>query len=92
MTAVADSMHELGLGFGMYSDAGRYTCGQYEGSLGHEEIDAKTWASWGVDYLKYISRLCQLSFNGVLMILIGTTTVTTTASLEQLRSRTIDMR
>ncbi|WPH02410.1 glycoside hydrolase family 27 protein [Acrodontium crateriforme] len=53
MAAVADAMHDLGLGFGMYSDAGRYTCGQYEGSLGHEEIDAKTWASWGVDYLKY---------------------------------------
>jgi len=53
MKAVADDMHDLGLGFGMYSSAGKYTCGGYAGSLGFEEIDAKTWASWGVDYLKY---------------------------------------
>jgi len=53
MAAVADDIHALGLGFGMYSDAGRYTCGKYAGSLGYEEVDAHTWASWGVDYLKY---------------------------------------
>ncbi|KAH8600796.1 glycoside hydrolase family 27 protein [Bisporella sp. PMI_857] len=53
MAHVADDMHELGLGFGMYSSAGKYTCGQFAGSLGYEEIDAQTWASWGVDYLKY---------------------------------------
>ncbi|TVY84179.1 Alpha-galactosidase [Lachnellula suecica] len=53
MAAVADDMHALGLGFGMYSDAGKYTCGGYAGSLGYETVDANTWASWGVDYLKY---------------------------------------
>lgn len=53
MAAVADDIHDLGLGFGMYSSAGKYTCGRYEGSLGHEEVDALTWAEWGVDYLKY---------------------------------------
>lgn len=53
VAAVADDIHSLGLKFGMYSDAGRYTCGQYEGSLGHEEVDAQTFANWGVDYLKY---------------------------------------
>ncbi|KAI9049295.1 hypothetical protein LZ554_007140 [Drepanopeziza brunnea f. sp. 'monogermtubi'] len=53
MAAVADDMHALGLGFGMYSSAGRYTCAKYEGSLGYEEVDAQTWANWGVDYLKY---------------------------------------
>lgn len=53
MAAVADSLHHLDLGFGMYSDAGKYTCGQYAGSLGYETVDANTWASWGVDYLKY---------------------------------------
>lgn len=53
MAAVADAIHALGLQFGMYSDAGRYTCGQFEGSLGHETIDAQTFAGWGVDYLKY---------------------------------------
>lgn len=53
MTAVADDIHSLDLGFGMYSSAGRYTCGLYDGSLGYEEVDAKNWADWGVDYLKY---------------------------------------
>ncbi|EHK97092.1 putative Alpha-galactosidase [Glarea lozoyensis 74030] len=53
MAAVADDIHALNLGFGMYSDAGRYTCGMYEGSLGHETVDANSFAEWGVDYLKY---------------------------------------
>jgi len=53
MAAVADKLHALGLGFGMYSDAGKYTCGGYAGSLGYETVDANTFASWGVDYLKY---------------------------------------
>lgn len=53
MKAVADDLHALDLGFGMYSSAGTYTCGGYAGSLGYETIDAETWASWGVDYLKY---------------------------------------
>jgi len=53
MAAVADDLHAIGLGFGMYSDAGKYTCGGYAGSLGYEDVDANTWASWGVDYLKY---------------------------------------
>jgi alpha-galactosidase len=53
MAAVADKLHALGLGFGMYSDAGKYTCGGYAGSLGYETVDADTFASWGVDYLKY---------------------------------------
>ncbi|KAH8683139.1 glycoside hydrolase family 27 protein [Tricladium varicosporioides] len=53
MAAVADDIHALNLKFGMYSSAGKYTCGQYAGSLGYETVDANTWASWGVDYLKY---------------------------------------
>ena len=53
MAAVADDIHGLGLGFGMYSDAGRYTCGQYEGSLGYETVDANYFAEVGIDYLKY---------------------------------------
>lgn len=52
MAHVADQIHALGLGFGMYSDAGKYTCGQYAGSLGYEQLDANTFAGWGVDYLK----------------------------------------
>ncbi|GAB7352312.1 hypothetical protein MBLNU459_g2763t1 [Dothideomycetes sp. NU459] len=53
MAHVAAQIHALGLKYGMYSDAGKYTCGQYAGSLGYETIDAQTFASWGVDYLKY---------------------------------------
>ncbi|TCD67535.1 hypothetical protein EIP91_012289 [Steccherinum ochraceum] len=50
---VADQIHALGLKFGIYSDAGMYTCGGKFGSLGFEEIDAKTYAEWEIDYLKY---------------------------------------
>ncbi len=53
MAAVGDALHKLGLKFGMYSDAGYRTCGNYAGSLGHETTDANSFASWGVDYLKY---------------------------------------
>ncbi|USQ94156.1 glycoside hydrolase family 27 protein [Caulobacter sp. RL271] len=51
--ALADYVHAKGLKFGIYSDAGRKTCGGRPGSQGHEYQDAKTYASWGVDYLKY---------------------------------------
>ncbi|RQP03203.1 hypothetical protein POPTR_018G152200v4 [Populus trichocarpa] len=52
--ALADYIHGKGLKLGIYSDAGSQTCsGTMPGSLGHEEQDAKTFASWGVDYLKY---------------------------------------
>lgn len=50
---LSDYIHSLGLKFGLYSDAGFYTCQGRPGSLGHEEIDAQTYAEWGVDYLKY---------------------------------------
>jgi len=51
--ALADYMHERGLKLGIYSDAGTNTCACYAGSLGHEYQDALTYASWGIDYLKY---------------------------------------
>lgn len=53
MKHVADSLHDEGLLFGMYSSAGEYTCAGYPGSLGHEEADAASFASWDIDYLKY---------------------------------------
>ncbi len=49
----ADYVHSLGLKLGIYEDAGTATCAGYPGSLGHEQIDAQTFADWGVDYLKY---------------------------------------
>jgi alpha-galactosidase len=51
--ALADYVHSKGLKLGIYSDAGTKTCGGRPGSLNHELQDAKTYASWGVDYLKY---------------------------------------
>jgi alpha-galactosidase len=53
MKALADYVHSKGLKIGIYSSPGPKTCAGYEGSLGHEEQDAKTWASWGIDYVKY---------------------------------------
>jgi alpha-galactosidase len=50
---VADYVHSLGLKLGIYEDAGTTTCAQGPGSYGHEAQDAATFASWGVDYLKY---------------------------------------
>jgi alpha-galactosidase len=51
--AVADYVHSLGLKFGIYSDAGALTCQKRPAGLGHEYQDARTYASWDVDYLKY---------------------------------------
>ena len=51
--AVADYVHSKGLKFGIYSDAGIMTCGGRPGSRGYEYQDARTFARWGVDYLKY---------------------------------------
>jgi alpha-galactosidase len=51
--ALADYIHSKGLKFGIYSDAGSRTCAGRPGGLGHEYQDALTYASWGVDYLKY---------------------------------------
>ncbi len=53
MKAVADYVHSKGLKFGMYSCAGVMTCAGYPSSFEHEFIDAETFASWGVDFLKY---------------------------------------
>ncbi len=53
MKALADYVHSKGLKIGIYSSPGPKTCAGYEGSYQHEEQDAKTWAAWGIDYLKY---------------------------------------
>lgn len=52
MKALADYVHGKGLKFGVYTDAGRKTCEGRPGSYGYEAIDAKTYAAWGVDYVK----------------------------------------
>jgi alpha-galactosidase len=53
MKGLADYVHSKGLKIGIYSSPGPQTCAGYEGTYGHEEQDAKTYAAWGFDYLKY---------------------------------------
>jgi alpha-galactosidase len=53
MRALADYVHSKGLKIGIYSSPGPNTCAGYEGSYGHEDQDARTYAAWGIDYLKY---------------------------------------
>ncbi len=53
MKALADYVHSKGLKLGIYSSPGPKTCAGYEGSFKHEEQDAKTFAEWHIDYLKY---------------------------------------
>ncbi len=53
MKGMADYIHSKGLKAGLYISPGRYTCAGYEGSYKHEALDAKTFADWGYDFLKY---------------------------------------
>ena len=53
MKALGDYIHSKGLLFGIYSDAGTKTCQKRPGSRGYEFQDARQYAAWGVDYLKY---------------------------------------
>jgi alpha-galactosidase len=53
MKALADYVHSKGLKIGIYSGPGPLTCAGFPASYNHEEQDAKTWAAWGFDYLKY---------------------------------------
>lgn len=59
MKALADYVHGKGLKLGIYSSPGPKTCAGFEGSYGHEEQDAQTYAAWGIDYLKY--DLCSFA-------------------------------
>ena len=53
MKKLADYIHSKGLKFGIYSCAGSKTCQGRPGGFGYEFQDARTYAAWGVDYLKY---------------------------------------
>ena len=65
MKALADYVHSQGMKLGIYSSPGPKTCAGFEGSYQHEEQDAKTYAAWGIDYLKYdwcsAARVYQMS-------------------------------
>ena len=60
MKGLVDGIHARGLRAGLYSSPGPYTCGRCVGSFGHEEHDAKTYARWGFDYLKYDWCTCKV--------------------------------
>ncbi|MDR3734593.1 MAG: cellulase family glycosylhydrolase [Acidobacteriaceae bacterium] len=62
MKALVDYVHSKGLRIGIYSSPGPKTCGGYEGSYGHEQQDANTFAAWGFDYLKYDSCSARLIY------------------------------
>ncbi len=53
MKAVGDYLHDRGLKFGIYSTAAFITCDSKFGSYLHEDVDARAYADWGVDFLKY---------------------------------------
>jgi len=53
MKAMTDYIHSLGLKAGIYTSPGPTTCAGFEGAFGHEATDAKTFADWGFDLLKY---------------------------------------
>jgi len=53
MKKLADYIHSKGMKLGIYSDAAEFTCGGVTASYNFEELDAKTFADWGIDYLKY---------------------------------------
>ena len=55
LPALVEYIHKLGLKAGIYTDIGRHTCyphPQYQGSYGHEEQDARTFAAWGIDFVE----------------------------------------
>ncbi len=67
MKALADYVHSKGLKFGMYSCNGTMTCARYPSSFDHEFTDAKTFADWGVDFLKYDNCNRPVNYSGRLL-------------------------
>jgi alpha-galactosidase len=53
MKGLADAIHERGLKAGLYTSPGRLTCAGFAGAYQHEAADAKQFADWGFDFLKY---------------------------------------
>lgn len=72
VAAVANYVHSLGLKFGLYTDRGLLTCAGRPGSFGFEEIDARTYAEWGVDYLKEDSCFAPSSIHSIAFAEYGT--------------------
>ncbi|XP_048192563.1 alpha-galactosidase A [Perognathus longimembris pacificus] len=56
---LANYVHSKGLKLGIYADVGNKTCAGFPGSFGYYDIDAKTFADWGVDLLKFDGCYCD---------------------------------
>ncbi|KAM9577701.1 alpha-galactosidase A [Trichechus inunguis] len=56
---LANYVHSKGLKLGIYADVGQKTCAGYPGSFGYYDIDAKTFADWEVDLLKFDGCFCD---------------------------------
>jgi len=54
-------MHARGLKLGLYADIGTQTCAGYPGSIKHVDLDAATFAAWGIDMLKVDGCNAKLS-------------------------------
>lgn len=59
VTFLSFQVHSKGLKLGIYADVGKKTCAGYPGSLGYYDIDAETFADWGVDLLKFDGCYCD---------------------------------
>ena len=57
MKSFADYVHSKGMQLSVYTDAGTLNCCKEPGSLGYEDIDMKTFASWGVDSVGVVSEI-----------------------------------
>jgi len=53
MKSLTEYIHVRGLKAGIYTSPGPLTCDEFSGSYGHESADAKQFAAWGFDFLKY---------------------------------------
>ncbi|EHB15839.1 Alpha-galactosidase A, partial [Heterocephalus glaber] len=56
---LANYVHSKGLKLGIYADVGNKTCAGFPGSFGHYDLDAQTFADWGVDLLKFDGCYCD---------------------------------
>jgi hypothetical protein len=74
MKALVAQIHSLGMKIGLYGAASGVTCGTMPGTLYHEDLDAQTYADWGIDYRESTSSIPS-HLTGELMRRIVLTTV-----------------
>jgi hypothetical protein len=70
LKALGDYMHAKNATFGLYTAESPTTCGGYPASAGHEALDAKTFAKWGVDYMKVCVRVLLSPWADTLTVVV----------------------